>query len=450
MKRKAWWICLCWCLLLYGTARAQRLLSLEEAREAVRRFEGVSDLRLQYVGIDWSKHRISVWKWPCYLFLADGPNVSRVGYAVDPYTGQIMRRTDYRVPVGYRADHSSKKPVADMVSAQQAYQSITRFIQAQEPGFDPAKYQTIISVQNGHYAPYRSDIRFEDYDPDISFQFSREITNATGEKIWLPTDYAYGVLHSETGQVGEYRRINFPLTAPLEPQITEDQAKRIALGVMRRLGKPYAQVERLRLRFQENANYPDCVLLCWAIGVGYAEENWEEGKSLLLTGVGIVVHAVTGEVLTLIPGWPLDDLFGQPTREEIEQFRQMPPVEPPWSIDVAGRLGGAVFYPPPYVHHERLYVKPTFAWLCGVRVEETEGGFQLKGVHQVRMGMGQTLEHDGERWLPLDAVAEASSAKVEWDPVGRSLAIWPCYPGPEEGHPSPSGRALQGGSTAPE
>jgi len=460
-RMKSWIQTVTWvCSLIIGlpSVRAQQLLTVEQAMEAVRRFEGDPQLSLKYRGLGWGRGRqyftvLPPLFWPSYAFSLGEviPGRPRLYWNVDPYTGQVLTRVDSRVIQQWRQRPKAGKTVKDMIPPDRAFRNALSLVRRWEPDFDPLPYDPYIVAPG--YQPYKPGTIFQEYGEYIMLLFKKreESVASAPQPLYSPTDFVRIQMDAETGEVGLYFRAKYPLNVSLEPTISVDEAKGIAVGYMNRPDIGYAQAETATLLLFPNASYPDTTLLCWVVGVAYVSaEEVEPGESSYMLGRLVLIEAHSGTILGHT-WYQTETGFFRPSEGDIHRFHSTPRPKDPVFVNVAGHtVGELLCYPPPMLRENRFYVRRTFAWLMGVRVDDTERGYHLSGVQEGFVPFADTIESDGERWLPLEAVAEASSAKVEWDPAGRSLAIWPCYPGPEEGHPSPSGRALQGGSTAPE
>ncbi len=424
--------------LLRTAAPAQRVFSLEEAAAEVCQFEGIPDLRLRYIGLDWEKRtegwgdHHDVWVWPTYVLGSDDsrPEIGRrYGYNVDPYAGQVLKRVDYQIK--WWTKERNPESTDRMLPPPTVVEKAVAFLKRYNPVFLSDEFEMEVDFDGG-LRSYSPAITYKKYFPLLSVYFRKYVMIRERYRVYVPGQVCRLGLDSETGEVAEYWGVNYPLRAPLAPKISEEDAKRIAVGYFNRPGVLYAFAAELWPRLERNASFPDCLVLLWRVNVRHLDRDmclgdWQPGESTRnLREDGVLLNAQTGEILQgdnpvfWIPP-PVT-----PSLQEVEEFRRTPRVIGGIRISVNGH--SVIFSPPPLQRQGRWYVKSTFAWLLGVRGEEEAEGYRLEGVKMMRVPSEDLHHQEGSLWIPLDQVVAAAEGKFEWHPAERWLEVQGTYP----------------------
>lgn len=413
----------------------------DEARAVVLAAEGVPDLELVYAGLDVTVRRpeLSVCDWPIHLFRSADPRAAGVWYGVDPYSRCIVVRTcESNGPdvlgTSFTGDVAAMLPVADMLGIAREY------IGHHDRDWKSDEYEAMVSLP-GATGNLLEAGGYPKYDPYVAVDFSRRHDDLSHIGI-RPRDYVSVLIRSTTGGVWKFMRNALRDVPGWLTGIDQEAASRVAVGAAKTLGVGYAEALTAQRVFQGTPKWEPFYEPCWAVRVGWIREVAAQAtREVAWDGaLSVLVHAVTAEVLSVdvvpLPG----EQVAKVDDERLADFAAVALPGQPWQIDIRGSRAWALIYPRPHVDQAgRLFVPSWFAWLMGVRIEEDEAGFVLRGVRTVRRAKDAARVIDGEAWLPLTAVAAAAEATVDWEPDQRRLHIgptWPRYqPAPEERSP---------------
>lgn len=413
-----------------------KIISIEEGIEAVRKFEEVGDLKLKYLGLSWRYGFGERWVWPLYCFYSIDGRLPEISYSVCPYTGKVISRKDWKVD----RKIPESGDLEAMIPPKEAFDIVSKFIHKYSPGFQINDYKIWVDELRSHYQP---NATYKTFTGWISFFFYKQMRGWEGSVTRNLMDKLSVDIHPFTGELCDYWRINYPVKhLHFRPKISEFEAKKIALGHMKWLNTIYpakhrwsrrvgcAFAYRVRASYVICTDYPNYLIPVWYVTVIYSLSRPDIQNFPYCGGHehSVTIHAESGEVLgssmvfgTDIPPVKIDAKY-------LKWYDEIP-IQVSWDISIARTSSGVlgIFYPFPMVRGKKVYIKPTFAWLMGVKVEEDGEGYRMEGLQKEFVKIKEVIIEDNSVWLPLDKVAKASRAKVKIDLREKWLKIEPGY-----------------------
>jgi len=419
------------------------MISVEEAAQKIREFEGNPSYPLRYIGLDYELTEEQMggtgpkMPWPCYFFVKDDPQAPmNVCYFVDPYTGQIIFRWDRHTDFGILSHQEGN--ISNMITPQQAYEIAKNFILAHNPDVNLSNYEVLISfpqlTPSGGVEipklPYSPNLIWQLYWADIYFIFQKRLKDANGNLSWQIGDEACTfqiTMDSETGKIGQYLQRRYPINVASTPQISGEQAEQMALGAFN--SPPYspyvsyAEVEKKELNLMWNDVPPNCFALIWrvyvktytvydeyriALGTQEAPRIWE-----------VVIDANSGEIYRVM------SFLGSagkvsPSKEQREKFKKAPRVQIPWLI-IEEEHNNII---KPIQYKGKFFIEDWQAGSLGVRViKEGDSVFLLYKNRKAKLSKADVLSKNGKLFVSLDSVMKISDYQAKYVSKGRTIYL---------------------------
>jgi len=445
-------------LLIIGlfliTSLSWGMLSIEEAMQAIREFEGIPDLKLKYERLTneysdpWGGEPIPNTKiapvtWPCYVFTTDYADGSydRV-YIVEPFSGKVMDWQDTKAIKNEPVLASVKDWPPPSWIADIAINFIrNKFL----PDFDPAEYKIYIkylshidSAATFNWLEYNptnpqqswpADADWpSDFPPPLSgftvIKFVHYVTDDTGDKIHSVNSYFAIWVGFTSGKVLSFQYRHYPVNISLTPDISLEEARQIVLNYCVQMSQAdYAEITQESKGIVFNGKLPpDHLSYVYKFSIRIYRNDPEYG--LLFSGSGIFyVDAHTGEV------WLVDNTLGgsgkTPTKEQVQEFKQKIKTfkkgRLSWKIFINQTREFALF---PVEDRGKFYLSAPDAWNFGVIVEEDKGKVIIRYSGKSReLERANVLIKDGKIYVPLNAVLEIAGYEAKYGQKEKAIYI---------------------------
>jgi hypothetical protein len=419
------------------------MLSVEEAKEKIRQFEGNPSLEVQYIGLDdegvipliWEETSWfigDVYPWPCYVFAVPyaGSPFKRY-YTVEPFTGEICQMTDVYMEKNLRWEGT----VEEMITPQQAYNSAVEFLRRLRPDFDPSQFV----VYTYRFAPPGVDDDQDTYvfnsnspsswswlkfQKDISVFFRKPYIDPQGVRrsntaspIWVVE------IDSVTGQVWSFWGRGFPTNINPIPSLSAVEAEQIALSIVAQRNVYYAEVSPptvLTLVSGPSDTPSSFGHLAWRIELSIKEtEDSSPMREIFF------IDAHTGELVDevfLLGGGNVN-----PTKEKIERFQKAKSSTNKNNFLIINEKQGnaqrsIIIYP--QSHKGRFYIRYDQAWLFGVLVEEQNGQVILAyKTKKAKLGSSSILNRNGKKYILIDDILRLAGYEIKYSPKDKTMYI---------------------------
>jgi hypothetical protein len=353
-------------VLITGAASPQeRLISVEQARQALRQFFGVPNLELLeptqdtgYIGEDK--------KIPVYNFKTP----DRSFYRVDATSGSVLSV--------YSPTHHEPATKGPALPLERLRALAVEYARRSTPKFDPSEYQLQDTLKDGVYG----------------FTFVRpELPNG----LQWPCEVRGG-LDAATGRIRNFSQgvREVPPAAHATPKISAAQALQIAmkrLGVVELVEHPKAN--RYSLSVIQGR-------LAWGGGIKGLDAN---GR---VVGEGIIVDALTGDIVEEVSLAATME-SPRPLRGRIMvNTRMLKDTARPWTTDKGS------------------FVPVELIRAFGAEVREHGKGIQVSGNVSVTLPSSRLASRSGLQWLPAEVLQQAFPGligAVEADAARNALHI---------------------------
>ncbi|MGC9004883.1 MAG: hypothetical protein ACP5KZ_09320 [bacterium] len=422
------------------------MLSVEEAAQAIRQFEGIPDLRLKYLGLNTElteeekiREFLTDIRWPYYCFETDYPDKQfERDYAVEPYTGQIILWLEKKDTEPCVAEPFSPD-VSGMLTPEELYNRSVSFIQQRIcPNFNPSQYDVVFCyfkggvsssggewTESGHFlydpshpCSWPADIL---YQPYAHIEFIHHVTDGFGDEI---SDYSSSFSISigvHTGNIHGFCGYHFPISISLTPSITREQAKQIALSVVlsQTPANWFALIEEEDKFVDLNYDLPpNCAGFYWRFYIEVFNE-----MQVPQYGYGVTIDGHSGEVVFV------GKALGRPKKKfEAEKFAEFKKiaeearklkVEQLWSVIegdlkkfLAKRIG------------RKFYLRLNQTWYFCISAKEEGEDVVLKYKSGTfRLGPRDVVRKDGKVYVPLGVVLEIAGYEAKYVPKEKAIYI---------------------------
>ncbi|MGB9798137.1 MAG: hypothetical protein ACPLSK_05880, partial [bacterium] len=357
-------------------------LTVDEAAQAIREFEGIPNLRLKYLGLSTEQFDrdgelinyliFSPVPWPCYVFETDYPDrVYDRSYTVEPFEGRIIDWYD-----GKLADAEPyPSDVNAMLTPQQIYNLAVNYIRTLLfPDFDASQYEVEISYDIRRYFIYNPNSpqpwpASTEPLPTTEVHFYHYVIDGEGDKILDRRAYFRLLIGACTGNLISFRYRYYPINISLVPDIGFDEAREIALNYAAQLNPPptYAEVRRAGKGIVFNGDVPpNCISYVWSLDLALYYSG-DEVESSYWSFRELNVDAHTGQA------WWLYDFLGgegsQPTEGKIKEYKKTlessKKIESKQSWKAVVKRGEvSVLFP--QLYKNKFYIRSEQAWLFAV------------------------------------------------------------------------------------
>lgn len=446
------------------------MISVEQAEQIIREFEGVPDMPLYYEGLssefaksldDMRALAAHSLPWPGYFFsttytthteyFKDPSQSLGRYYVVDPFTGQIVfwcdNTLDMLYPIGPESveedlqgelkDEVKYVPqpgqVSDMLTPQQAVNVAIDYVKKFYPAFNPSEYDIEISQMRkegegrvGGERPY--DPSQPNWPPDqmftfrISVYFDHKVVDGQGDTIKDCTTSFSVDITSTKGELICFMGYHYPINIPLVPTISREEAEQIAFNYIYNQAisfgySPPSYMEVISggkgVGGRSGAVPPDWLTYFWVFDVYVEIPN----TILSPRDVAINVDAYTGEVGGTDWGYGI-------LKEKIPTIKQLIYYKKAlrakrqtvrsWKIIWRG-ADGFEEKMIPFVKNDRFYIKDGQAIYFLIFVEDKGKEVILKNKNgQLKLKKGEFLREGKNLYIPLEAVLKIAGYETEY------------------------------------
>jgi hypothetical protein len=424
------------------------MLSVDEAAQVIRQFEGIPDLRLKYLGLNTEltdEGKMQAFRpfirWPIYCFETDYEDKEYVrSYGVDPYTGQIVLWYDDKTAANEAISEENSPDISGMLSPAELYSKALIFIQKMHPDFNPSQYDVVFMSTQGIYDEKQQLIGSAGntflFDPNnphpwppktlyetfAHIMFVRHLTDGYGDEI---SDYSSQFLlsmGSHTGNIVGFGGHHFPLNISLTPTINEEVAKQIALSViLQRIPQDWHGVIDDRVKFV-SLNYnspPNCMSLYWRFYIKVFDSSQASQG-----GFGITIDAHTGEVVFV--GRTLERTLKKFPKEKFKEFKRIAikakRIKPDELWSIINEQGGEEKARAKIIGR-RFYLSIGQTWCLGVLVEKREGNLILKYKDKTKtLEEKDIIKKGAEMYIPLAEMLDIAGYHAKY--LGKDRLIY--------------------------
>ncbi|MBC7327671.1 hypothetical protein H5T87_06110 [bacterium] len=419
---------------------AWSFLTVYEAEQAIREFEGIPGLQLKYVGLSTEQFGsdeeliecevFSPVPWPCYLFETDYPDrLYDRYYTVEPFTGKVLVWGDAKL----HDAEPSPSSVDEMLTPQEIYNLAVNYIKTRIcDSFEPSQYQVKIFYGFWKYFIYNPDNpqpwpTSTEPRSAIEVHFTHYVTDGAGDRIIDHRAYFSLLIGACTGNLIKFYYRYFPIDISLVADIGFDEAREIALDSAALLNPPptYAEVRLLGKGIVFTGDVPpDCISYVWGFNIMlYYSGDGERSPHRESWDLNVDAH--TGEVWWL---WQVLGSSGdEPTREKIEEFKKISglskKMQSKWNWKAVIRNGDvSLFFP--YLDRNKFYIRVEQAWLFAVSTKEEGKNVVLehKG-KKTELTSKVILRRNGKTYVPLDEVLKLAGYSARYVPKEKTIYI---------------------------
>jgi hypothetical protein len=408
-------------------------VSIIQAEEAIKNWAGRQNLTITLEpvhewephpgrcahGVSWIGETVVPQLIQCYAFSVSDPNsdgkYNGMVY-VDSYTGEIVKFTTGRqFEVEWQGDTSQMLPPNTIVNLADNY------VNSYFPNIPLNEFQRSVFYSSEEQLSEESwtmksynlneGQSWQAFSPLIHVGYSKSLTTAEGEKIFVDFQKIFVTIDSITGRLCEIICVYEPIQVATQPTISSEEAAEIVLSHFYGLG--YQNVSFPQSEFSqagwsikcEAPNGPQRLSRCFEV------EVWTNDMPQMFL---VEVDGHSGEI------WAGDASMGAPVSKE-EYARKV------YKGYLVVVFNGRVMKPlhEPFIQRDQLFISLEDLKAMGFKLSKRTSGYIISFKGGIITLTGRdVVRREGREYIKADKLKGIKNIMVEYDKILRRINIW--------------------------